>query len=333
MAFTPDGRGIISGGKDGTVRLWPTNATAKEKFYEGTWTPLKFSKDGRVLAAINAQSKFALVNLSTGEPEEPLQLAKTPRWTGAISDDLRTLAEPLWEGGLRVWNLQTRESVGLGNRELRTSWAAIAPDGATLLAGGGGSALWWNLRAVSETPIKLESKGALFSRNGTVLITLHDRSFKRWDPKTRLLKAEFPVEADFGFATPLALSVDGSVLAIGSNPMTESQNAVRLWDTRTGKLLGICRGHTQGIRWLALAPDGETLASVSDDSTLRFWNVRTQQELISIQRLVDPIRDIVFSPDGQWLAAKTASGLRLLDGSRDRDGAELNGLGRSSSGQ
>jgi WD40 repeat protein len=115
--------------------------------------------------------------------------------------------------------------------------------------------------------------------------------------------------------------------------MTESENAVRLWDTRTGKLLGICRGHTQGVRWLALAPDGETLASVSDDSTLRFWNVQTQQELLSIQRRVDPIRNILFSPDGHWLAAKTATGLRLLDGSRDRDAAELKGLRRSASGQ
>jgi WD40 repeat protein len=173
----------------------------------------------------------------------------------------------------------------------------------------------------------LESKGALFSRDGAVLVTLHDRSVRRWDPKIRSLKAEFQVEADFSFATSLALSDDDCVLAIGSNPMTESENAVRLWDTRAGKLLGICRGHTQGVRWLALAPDGETLASVSDDSTLRFWNVRTQQELLSIQRLVDPIRDILFSPDGQWLAAKTVSGLRLLDGSRDRPTAKATAQG------
>ncbi len=316
-AFAADGRGIISGAKDGRVLFWPANAGAKEKLYEGTWTPIRFSKDGRMLAAINAGSKFVLLNLETGEPEDQLQLAKTPRWTGAISDDLRTLAEPMWEGGLRLWDLHNRRSVELGNRDRHFSWAAIAPDGATLLAGDGSSAFWWNLRSLADPPIPLDCKGALFARNGMALVTLHDGSIKRWDPKARSLKAEFPVEADFGFATQLALSDDGSILAIGSNPMKESENAVRLWNTRTGKFLGICQGHTQGIRWLALAPDGETLASVSDDSTLRFWNVQTQQELLSIQRLVDPIRDILFSADGQWLVAKTASGLRLLDGTRD----------------
>ena len=130
----------------------------------------------------------------------------------------------------------------------------------------------------------------MFSRNGKVLITLHDRSIKVWNPQARSLKVELPVETDLGFATPLALSDDGTILAVGSNPMTEVENAIRLWDLRSGKLLGVCKGHTQGVRWLAFSADGETLASVSDDSTLRFWNVRTQQELLSIRRLADPIQ-------------------------------------------
>jgi WD40 repeat protein len=116
--------------------------------------------------------------------------------------------------------------------------------------------------------------------------------------------------------SPLALSADGNLLAVGSNPVTETENAIRLWDTRNGKLIGVCKGHTQGVRWLAISPDAETLASVSDDSTLRFWNVRTRQELLSIWNLADPIREILFSPDGNTLAAKTSSGLRLLDASR-----------------
>ncbi|HWQ91432.1 MAG TPA: hypothetical protein VN673_07155, partial [Clostridia bacterium] len=148
---------------------------------------------------------------------------------------------------------------------------------------------------------------------------LHDRLIKVWNSTSRSIKAEFPVAADFGLGTPLALSDDGAILAAGSNPITETENAIRLWDTGSGILVGICKGHTQGVRWLAFSPDDQTLASVSDDSTLRFWNVRTRQELLSIQRLADPIRDILFSPDGHWLAARTLGGLRLLDASTDRD--------------
>lgn len=61
----------------------------------------------------------------------------------------------------------------------------------------------------------------------------------------------------------------------------------------------------------------ETLASVSDNSTLRFWNVRNRQELLSIRRSAGLTREILFSPDGNWLAGKTSGGLRLLDPSRE----------------
>lgn len=335
--FSPDGRSVISGAKDGSVRLWPTNTTSRERLYGGDWTPIKFSKDGRVLAAIDGQSRFVRLNLRTGEPEDSLPLGRIPfgLWNGAVSDDLRTLVDPLPDGGVRVWDLHSRQSVDLRNPEisssattnlladtrnpaLRKSWMEITPDGAALLTGGGrGSLWWWNLQDPSEAPMRLEANRGLFSRNGQRLVTLHERSIQLWDVKTRLLLAEVPLEVELGFLTPLALSDDANVLAVGSDPLMETENAIRLWNTRSGKLLGVCKGHTQGVRWLAFSPDAETLASVSDDSTLRFWNVQTQQELLSIRRLDEPIREILFSPDGNWLAARTLGGLRLLDAATD----------------
>jgi len=336
VAFTADGRGIISGAKDGSVRLWPTNGAPKERRYEGNWMPVKFSKDGQVLAAIEDQSKLVLLNLRTGEPNDQLPLSQSQwgQWAGAISADFRVVVDPLPKGGLRVWDLPSRRSVDLQSQDLRKSWTTISPDGAALLAGAkGDSVLWWNLQDPSEAPARIEGKRALFARNGNVLVTLHDRSIKVWSVKPRSLKADFTVEADLGFTAPMVLSDDGALLAIGSDPVTEADNAIRLWDTRTGKLLGICKGHTQGVRWLAFSPDGQTLASASSDSTLRLWDLRTQQELLSIQRLADPMSDILFSPDGNWLAGKTASGLRLLDGSADRDAAKTMPSQRSPAGE
>ena len=333
LAFTCDGQGILSGAKDGTVRLWPTNAAAKERLYEGNWTPIKFSKDGRTLAVIDDQSRFALLNLRTGEPDDRLQLGRRQwgAWAGAISDDFRVLVDPLPEGGIRVWDLESRKSVDIASRETRIPWTAISPDGTSLLAGErGGAVLWWNLQNPSEAPLRIEGNSALISRDGSALVVLQERSIKRWNPKSRSPGAEFPVEADLGFPTPLGISDDGAILAAGSNPLRDVENAIRLWDTRNGKFLGVCKGHSQGVRWLTFSPDGETLASVSDDSNLRFWDVRTQQELLSIQRLADPFREILFSPDGNWLAAKTVGGLRLLSGPRDRDPAKTTVSGPSS---
>jgi hypothetical protein len=46
-----------------------------------------------------------------------------------------------------------------------------------------------------------------------------------------LLRAEFPIAADFNFGTPLALSDNGDILAAGSNPIDETENAIPFWDT------------------------------------------------------------------------------------------------------
>jgi WD40 repeat protein len=321
LAFTPDGEAVITGGKDGAVRRWPMNPTTKDTFYEGNWMPLRFSNDGQTLSVISDDSKLVALNLKTGEPETQLQLSKNlPGFlSAAISEDLRVLVEPM-SAGFRVWDLQTTQAVQVTNPDNAKSWAVVSPDGASFLsAGKQDSLLWWNLREISEPPLRLPGKAALFSGDGKVLVTLIDKSFKRWEAKTRTVEAELSIDVAYSFFAAFALSHDGSVLAAGSEAINDPENAIRLWDTKTGKLLGVCRGHTQGVRWLAFAPEGETLASVSDDSTLRFWNVQTQQELLSIQQLANRMSDVRFSPNGKWLAVKTTKGLQLLDGSIPND--------------
>ena len=294
--------------------------------------PLRFSKDGQTLAAISDDSKLVTLNLKTGERETQLQLSKNlPGFlSAAISEDLRVLVEPV-AAGFRVWDLQTTQSVQVTNPDNARSWTVVSRDGASFLsAGKQDSLLWWNLEDLSETPVRIAGKAPLLSGDGKVLVTLSGKSFKRWDAKARTAEAEFSVDVAYSFFAAFALSHDGSVLAAGSEAINDPENAIRLWDTKTGKVLGVCRGHTQGVRWLAFAPKGETLASVSDDSTLRFWNVRTQQELLSIQQLTNPMKDIRFSPDGRWLAVKTTKGLRLLDASHIVDARQSSNEKRNS---
>jgi WD40 repeat protein len=99
-----------------------------------------------------------------------------------------------------------------------------------------------------------------------------------------------------GLGPTPAFSADSRVLATA-----DQDDSIRLWETSTGKLLGLCIGHKQALRSIAFAADGKTLASSSDDSTVRFWNVASQQELLAIRQLGKTLTGLIFSPDGRML--------------------------------
>lgn len=49
---------------------------------------------------------------------------------------------------------------------------------------------------------------------------------------------------------------------------------VRVWEVKKGKLLLICQGHANWVRFVAFSPDGEILASCGADRHVKLWSVR-----------------------------------------------------------
>ncbi|MBE9138512.1 pentapeptide repeat-containing protein [Nodosilinea sp. LEGE 07088] len=95
-----------------------------------------------------------------------------------------------------------------------------------------------------------------------------------------------------------AFSPKGQRLATGD---TDCQ--VRVWDSQTGQLLLICRGHQNWVRAVVYSPCGELMASCGADQSIRLW---TAEEGIPVKTLTGHNHEvfaIAFSPDGQTLAS------------------------------
>lgn len=105
---------------------------------------------------------------------------------------------------------------------------------------------------------------------------------------------------DIGHSAPVTqveYSRDSAMLITAS-----TDNTVRLWDVKTGKLRRTLKGHLGKVLCLAVSPDGHTLASGSEDGTACLWSLPegNQKHVLNCD---GTITSFAFSPDGNTLAA------------------------------
>jgi WD40 repeat protein len=62
-------------------------------------------------------------------------------------------------------------------------------------------------------------------------------------------------------------------------------------------------GHTGGVRSVTYSPDGNRIASGSEDSTIRIWEAGTGECLQILVGHTKWVRDVVYSPQGKQLAS------------------------------
>ena len=67
---------------------------------------------------------------------------------------------------------------------------------------------------------------------------------------------------------PLAWSIDGKILAGGTPDST-----ITLWESDTGRALGVLSGHEDTVAGLVWSTDGLVLVSSSHDGTVRLWGI------------------------------------------------------------
>ena len=90
---------------------------------------------------------------------------------------------------------------------------------------------------------------------------------------------------------------NGRTLAIGS-----CDAAVKLWDTKTGRIMATLSGHAGPVHMLVFSPDGTTLITgCREEATVMLWNTQTG-EIEGKLGGRHGIHTVAFSPDNMTIA-------------------------------
>ncbi|WP_376967586.1 hypothetical protein ABNQ39_35980 (plasmid) [Azospirillum sp. A26] len=315
VAFSPNGRYVVTASFDKTARLWdlsgstPT-ATVLEGHASGVLAAA-FSPDGGHLVTASSDSTARLWNLSGSTPTATVLAGHTDRvWAAAFSPDGGHLVTTSSDRTARLWNLSgfTPAFTVLEGHTDVVKAVAFSPDGHRLVtASFDETARLWDLSGPMPTATVLKGHtggllAAAFSPNGHHLVTASfDKTARLWNlsgstPTSTVLKGH----TDHVLAA--AFSPDGRHLATGS-----ADNTARLWDlsgsTPTATVL---QGHTERVVAVAFSPDGHRLVTASVDNTARLWGLSGRPPTATVLEHSDMVRAAAFSPDGRRLVTASS---------------------------
>jgi eukaryotic-like serine/threonine-protein kinase len=335
IAFTADGRRLLSASVDGTIRLSSaadhTELRRLQAWGEGL-TALALLPDGQ--AAISGGLKGSVcfwdVTPNAQTPAHtnlPVSLglqsyvglepsafasktldARAVRQCGlTFTPDPRSILATEPGGALARWDVRSWERVERLSALGSNHWAvALSPDGRWLATGDFPDRVtvrdWTNQQPVAKFTVPCEFWGLVyFSQSGHYLISFtFDNDYRASDRVWRTSDwTEIPVTGpQMQGCWGIVLSPDDRLLAAGY-----TDGSVKLLRFPSLEVEAALPKYSVAMGGIAFSPDGRRLATTSgDNGSTQLWDVPTLRQVASLRGHFSWTFGMAFSPDGQRLA-------------------------------
>ncbi len=311
VRFSHDGRLLVSGSHDNTVKVWSVETGSAIKTFRGhdSWVrACAFHPNGRsILSGSHDQHAFAW-SIADYEEVRVLEGRVLEGHTDAVlaasfSKDGSRVVTASRDRTTKIWDVKSGDETGVfteGHAFLASS-AAFYPDGKTLFTGAVDNTVRkWDVSTGTEL-LRFDGTGraaalALSSSTKWIVTGSTDRAAQLWDTETGSLIRRF--EGHTSEVTAVAFSPDDAYIVTG-----DSAGHCRLWETETGRTVHRMEGHSRKITSVAYLPDGSRILSSSTDNTVGQWNPDTGKELRDlILKHPDPVTSMSVSIDGKFVA-------------------------------
>lgn len=104
---------------------------------------------------------------------------------------------------------------------------------------------------------------------------------------------------------------------------------VKLWDISNGKLVYTLKGHTGPVNNFSFSPDGELIATASNDKTIKIWDVNTGELLRELSGHSDYVKDVKFIDSITIVSGSRDKSIRIWNIDQGREIVSLKGITES----
>lgn len=282
LLLSPDGKYVISGSTDKTIRIWDrVRGDEIRRYSAGTMMDAVFINDREVISGFYDGS-LVRWSLADGPDVEPfMEISPAPISLFKMMPNGRHLV--LIPFDFRILVIDWVECAVIhehsGHSGSITTLAITSSGDQIISASIDGSIRFWK-------PYQSELSTQAVHRFSTTHVLVHpnqetvfsaslDNTIKQWDVSSCKFRKTFS-----GHTAPvhgILFSRDGNRLISFS-----SDHSIKVWDIKSGTLLSTMTGHTSRVMQVRQSFDGRWLVSSAEDPYIRVWNIESGKNILTL---------------------------------------------------